>query len=106
MGFDLAGFIFFIIRGLFGFISFALFAYAILSWLVAFNIVNTRNRAVYMIMDMLDRITAPVLAPFRMIIPPLGGLDISFLVAILVIQAIEIYLLGPAENTLRALLGG
>jgi YggT family protein len=105
MPFDIAGFIFFIIRGLFSFISFSLFAYAVLSWLVSFNIVNTRNRGVYMIMDVLDRITAPVLAPFRMIIPPMGGLDISFLVAILVIQGIEIYLLGPAEMTLRQLIG-
>ena len=106
MAFDIAGFIFFIIGGLFSFISFALIAYAILSWLVAFNIVNTRNRGIYMIMDVLERITVPVLAPFRMIIPPMGGLDISFIVAILVIQAIERFLLPPAEATLRQLLGG
>lgn len=105
MGFDIAGFIFFIIRGLFSFVSFALFAYAILSWLVAFNIVNTRNRGVYMILDVLDRITTPILAPFRAIIPPMGGLDISFIVAFLVIQGIKIYLLPPAFMTLQQLIG-
>jgi YggT family protein len=50
---------------------------AILSWLVAFNVVNTSNRVVYMIGDFLYRITEPALRPLRRIIPNLGGIDIS-----------------------------
>ncbi len=101
----MTGFIAFIIYGLFDVIIWALILTAILSWLVAFNIVNTRNRGIYMIMDVLDRITTPILAPFRAIIPPMGGLDISFIIAFLVIQGMKIYLLPPAFQTLHDLIG-
>ncbi|MBP2157884.1 MULTISPECIES: YggT family protein [Asticcacaulis] len=94
------GFIFFILHGLFSLIIWALIISAILSWLVAFNVINTRNGAVWRIMEVLDRITAPILEPFRRIIPPVGGLDLSFLVAFLVIQGIKIYLLPAAETAM------
>ncbi|MCE2510850.1 MAG: YggT family protein [Alphaproteobacteria bacterium] len=55
----------------------------ILSWLVAFNIVNTSNRIVYLIGDFLFRITEPALRPIRRILPSLGGIDISPVVLIL-----------------------
>ena len=58
---------------------------AILSWLVAFGVVNTRNRFVYTVGDMLHRLTEPVLRPIRRWIPPLGGLDLSPIVVILII---------------------
>ncbi|MCG8358537.1 MAG: YggT family protein [Kiloniellales bacterium] len=58
---------------------------AILSWLVAFNVVNTTNRVVYMIGDFLWRITEPALRPIRRILPNLGGIDISPVVLILVL---------------------
>jgi len=101
----MTGFIAFIIYGLFDIIIWSLILTAVLSWLVAFNIVNTRNRAVYMILDVLDRITTPILAPFRAIIPPMGGLDISFIIAFLVIEAIKFKLLPPAFATLQQLIG-
>jgi YggT family protein len=62
---------------------------AILSWLVAFNIVNTRNRAVYLIGDFLYRITEPVLRPIRRVLPNLGGLDLSPIVVLLAISFIQ-----------------
>lgn len=62
-----------------------LIASAVLSWLVAFNVVNTRNRAVYVIGDFLYRITEPVLRPIRRVIPNMGGIDISPIVLILII---------------------
>ncbi|HEU4475670.1 MAG TPA: YggT family protein, partial [Methyloceanibacter sp.] len=52
-------------------------ASAILSWLIAFNVVNTSNRFVYTVADMLYRVTDPALRPIRNIIPNLGGIDIS-----------------------------
>lgn len=58
---------------------------AILSWLVAFNIVNTGNRFVYMVGDFLHRVTEPALRPIRNIIPNLGGIDISPIVLILLL---------------------
>jgi YggT family protein len=58
-------------------------AQVVLSWLVAFSVVNTRNRFVYMIGDFLHRATDPVLKPIRRVLPNLGGLDISPIVLIL-----------------------
>lgn len=58
---------------------------AILSWLVAFNVLNTRNRFVYAIGDFLYRITEPVLSPIRRILPNLGGIDLSPVVLILLL---------------------
>ena len=56
---------------------------AILSWLIAFNVVNTQNRFVYSVADMLYRITEPALRPIRSILPNLGGIDISPVILIL-----------------------
>ncbi len=56
---------------------------AILSWLVAFNVVNTRNQFVYKIGEFLHKITDPVLRPIRKVIPYIGGIDISPVVLIL-----------------------
>ena len=66
-----------------------LIASAILSWLVAFNVVNTRNQFVGAIVEFLYRITEPVLRPIRSVIPSIGGLDISPIIAILIIWFIQ-----------------
>ena len=64
---------------------YVLIAAAVLSWLIAFNVVNTHNRFVAMIADALWRLTEPVLAPIRRILPSLGGLDLSPVVLILLL---------------------
>jgi YggT family protein len=61
----------------------ALILSAVLSWLVAFNVINTKNRFVYTVGDFLYRITEPALRPIRRIIPNLGGIDISPIILIL-----------------------
>ncbi|WGR94736.1 MULTISPECIES: YggT family protein [unclassified Bradyrhizobium] len=66
-----------------------LIASAILSWLVAFNVVNTRNQFVSGVAEFLYRITEPVLRPIRNVMPNLGGLDISPIIVILIIMFIE-----------------
>ncbi len=99
-------FCFFVLGGILSFFSAVLFVYMIFSWLVAFDIINTRNPNVYRITSVLDMITAPILEPFRRLIPPMGGLDLSFLVAILVIQGMQIYLVPAAERSLIQLSGG
>lgn len=63
----------------------ALIAAAVFSWLVILNVINTRNRAVYLIGDALNRTTEPVLRPIRRILPHLGGIDLSPLVLILLL---------------------
>ena len=75
-----------------------LIAAAVLSWLVAFNVVNVRNQFVGMVADFLYRITEPVLRPIRNIMPNLGGLDISPVILILIIyfiQQVIIYYIYP-----------
>jgi YggT family protein len=62
---------------------------AILSWLVAFNVVNTRNPFVAAVGDFLYRITEPALRPIRSFLPSLGGIDISPLILILIIIFIQ-----------------
>ena len=56
---------------------------AVLSWLVAFDIINMRNRFVYLVGDALNRITEPVYRPIRRFLPDMGGLDLSPLIVIL-----------------------
>jgi YggT family protein len=56
---------------------------AILSWLIAFNVVNTSNRFVDGIATGLDRLTAPMLRPIRRLLPDMGGIDFSPLILIL-----------------------
>jgi YggT family protein len=71
-------------------------AAAIFSWLVAFNVVNTRNQFVGAVGEFLYRITEPVLRPIRNMLPNLGGIDISpvvlFLIIILIQKMIEYYI--------------
>ena len=70
-------------------------ASAILSWLIAFNVVNTQNRFVYSVADMLYRVTEPALRPIRSILPNLGGIDISPVILILFLLFIrDVVLLG------------
>ncbi|HZV20411.1 MAG TPA: YggT family protein [Hyphomicrobiales bacterium] len=78
------------LNALFGFIAWLIDLYiwviiiaAVMSWLIAFDVVNRRNRAVYMIYDALYRLTDPALRPIRKRLPDLGGLDISPLILIL-----------------------
>ncbi len=68
---------------------------AILSWLIAFNVVNTNNRFVYQVADLLYRVTEPALRPIRSILPNLGGIDISPVILILFLLFIrDVVLLG------------
>lgn len=58
---------------------------AILSWLIAFDVINRRNQVVYMIADTLYRLTEPALRPIRRYMPDLGGVDISPVILILIL---------------------
>ena len=75
-----------------------LVASALLSWLIAFNVINTRNQFVAMVWEFLYRITEPALRPIRRFMPNLGGIDISPVILILIIILIEriiIYYIRP-----------
>ena len=66
-----------------------LIASAILSWLVAFNVVNQRNPIVANIGEFLYRITEPALRPIRALLPNLGGIDISPVILILLLLFLQ-----------------
>lgn len=66
-----------------------LIASAVLSWLIAFNVVNTRNQFVSTVWDFLYRITEPALRPIRNMLPNLGGIDISPIILLLLIFFIQ-----------------
>ncbi len=66
---------------------------AILSWLLAFGVVNRHNRAVAVIGDFLYRVTEPALRPIRAFLPNFGGIDISPVVLILLLMFFERLLL-------------
>ena len=70
----------------------ALIIAAVLSLLLAFNILDSRNRLVWTISDFFYRVTEPLLRPIRRWLPDLGGVDLSPLVLILLLQAARILL--------------
>ena len=65
--------------------TYVVIANVVISWLVAFNILNTSNRLVYSILDVTYRLTDPLLRPIRNFLPNLGSIDISPIVLILLI---------------------
>lgn len=69
---------------------------AVISWLVAFNVVNTRNNVVRMIWNSLYQLTEPALRPIRNILPNLGGIDVSPIILLLIIffvqRVIQLYI--------------
>ena len=101
----MASFLEFIVSSLLGLLYWAIIISAIMSWLIAFDVINLRNRFVYQFHRFLEAVTGPVLAPFRRIIPPLGGIDVSPIVALLVIMGIQRYLVPMAFAPLKPLIG-
>lgn len=72
--------------------KFFIFAHFILSWLISFQVLNLRQEFVAQIWHGLQRIMEPIYAPIRRILPPMGGLDLAPLVALVGIYILEIVL--------------
>jgi len=79
------------------FYFYLVFAAVVMSWLIAFNVINTRNQFVGMVADFLYRISEPALRPIRRRMPNLGGIDISpiilFFIIFFISLVINIYIL-------------
>ena len=101
----MGGFLFSILNAILGLLVLALILSAVLSWLVAFDVINLRNRFVYQVAHFLDAVTRPLLRPLQRVIPPLGGVDITPIILILIIQATRNYLLPWAFGLLPSALG-
>lgn len=106
IGAGIAGFICFVADSLLSLLALAILINVVLSWLVAFDIVNYRNRFVSSLSRALDVVTEPVLAPFRRVIPALGNLDVSPIVVLILIQGVRLYLLPASCRALGLLMGG
>jgi YggT family protein len=75
---------------------------AILSWLIAFNVINTQNDLVRSIWTALQKLTEPLYRPIRRILPDFGALDLSPLVVLLLIAALNIVLNNLAASYLAS----
>jgi YggT family protein len=80
-------------------------AYAVLSWLVAFNVVNMRNRFVYQATRVLDSLARPLLAPFKRLLPAMGGMDFSPLILMVLVIGVQRYLVPAFFGWLHGLVG-
>lgn len=101
----MGSFLFYVVSGLMTALVWAIIISAVMSWLVAFDVINLRNQFVYNISRFLDAVTRPVLRPFQRFIPPLGGVDITPIIALLVIQGAQMYLLPLIFQPLIAVAG-
>ena len=75
---------------------------AILSWLIAFNVVNMTSPFVRSLATALDRLTAPLYRPIRRFLPDFGGIDFSPLVVLLLIMVLQKLLVGAAADIASA----
>jgi YggT family protein len=101
----MGSFLFFIVDSLIGLVILAMVVNAILSWLIAFDVVNMRNRFIYQLTRFLDAVTRPIMRPVQRIIPPFGGVDISPIIVIIVLVGIQRFILPLIFRPLIAALG-
>ena len=81
--------IFYLVLQILKLYSYVVITNVIVSWLIAFNILNTQNRFVYSILELSYRLTDPILNKIRQFLPNLGSLDISPIILLLLIWFIE-----------------
>jgi YggT family protein len=80
--------------------SIIIFASVVLSWLVAFNVVNPYNQFVRTLRIFCERATEPLLRPIRRMLPDLGGIDISPVILLIAVQAVGIVLVRALQGKL------
>jgi YggT family protein len=96
-------FLYFILHTLIDIAVWVVIIYAVMSWLVAFNVINTRNRAVYQITRAFEMMARPLLAPFQRFLPAPGGLDFSPIIFLVLAEGVNRYLLPPLFSWLISL---
>ena len=101
----MGSFIEYLVYSLLSLVILAMVVSAILSWLIAFDVINMRNRFVYSLTRFLDAVTRPLLRPVQKVIPPFGGVDISPVIVIIVLIGIQRFLLPLIFAPLVAAIG-
>jgi len=81
--------IFYLVLQILKLYSYVVIANVVISWLIAFNILNTQNRFVYSILEFTYKLTDPILNRIRRILPNLGAFDISPIILLILIWFIE-----------------
>jgi len=99
-------FVFLVIHYLIQAVIWIVIANAIVSWLIAFDVINMRNATARGIVRFLDSVTRPLLRPFRRFIPPLGGIDVTPVILIILLEAADQALLPALARWLIGLVGG
>jgi YggT family protein len=97
--------IIYLVNGVISLLILAIFAQFIVSLLIAFDIINTRNRFVWQAKAFLDAVVNPMLRPLQRVVPILGGVDISPIILLLLIQALRILFNNAVAPILYRLLG-
>jgi YggT family protein len=85
--------LYYLVDTVFNIVWWLILASVVMSWLVAFNIINIRNPIVQQIYYGLQRLTEPLLAPIRRILPSMGGIDISPIILLIALQFIKYFIL-------------
>lgn len=85
MGYAIGQFLLFLLDVFFWIII----AQVVLSWLIAFEVVNTRNPQAANLIKLIDRITAPVFRPLRKFVPPIAGIDLTPIIVIFAIYLLK-----------------
>lgn len=99
----MVGAIFWLVTTVLSLLMWAIIIAAVLSMLVGFGVVNPRNQIVYTVGDFLNRLTDPMLRPIRRVVPYLGNIDISPVIAILILGALKMVV---ADIYMRLLVSG
>jgi len=73
----------------------------IMSWLIAFNVINTRNAFVDTVWRAVNSITEPILRPIRRVIPPMGGMDLSPIIVFIIIFFLQSFIANDLPRMLR-----
>ena len=81
-----------VVNALLGLYWWVIIVTAVASWLIAFGVLNTYNRTVARILDVLYRLTEPALRPIRHFLPNFGGIDVSPVILLLIIWFIRMEL--------------
>ncbi len=96
-------FLYYVLSFALNFMIWVVIAYAILSWLISFDVVNMRNRFVYRASRLLESIVRPLLRPFQRVLPAPGGLDFSPIIFIVLVGGADRYLLPALFRWLHTL---
>lgn len=73
----------------------------VMSWLISFNVINTRNQFVAGLWRVINQITEPILRPIRRILPPMGGLDLSPIIVFVIIFFLQSFIANDLPRLLR-----